>query len=44
MLNSEKIKFSETHQWICLNEGDVASIGISDYAQTSLGDVVNKKH
>ncbi len=40
MLNNEKIKFSETHQWICLNEGDVASIGISDYAQTSLGDVV----
>ena len=40
MLNSEKIKFSETHQWILLNERDVASIGISDYAQNSLGDVV----
>ncbi|MDA0236952.1 MAG: glycine cleavage system protein GcvH [Proteobacteria bacterium] len=40
MLNDEKIKFSETHQWIQLNEEGVASVGISDYAQDSLGDVV----
>ena len=33
------IKFTEDHEWVLL-EGDVATIGISDYAQEQLGDVV----
>jgi len=33
------LKFSQTHEWVRL-EGDHAEIGISEYAQHSLGDVV----
>ncbi|MZR29215.1 glycine cleavage system protein GcvH [Sneathiella litorea] len=32
-------KFTEDHEWVLL-EGEVATIGISDYAQGQLGDVV----
>ncbi len=32
-------RFTEEHEWVLL-EGDTASIGISDYAQEQLGDVV----
>lgn len=32
-------KYAETHEW-CLVQGGVATVGISDYAQTQLGDVV----
>jgi glycine cleavage system H protein len=31
-------KYSETHEWVEL-EGDIASIGISNHAQTLLGDI-----
>jgi glycine cleavage system H protein len=33
------IRYTRDHEWIRL-EGDVATIGISDYAQEQLGDVV----
>ncbi|MEH6402282.1 MAG: glycine cleavage system protein GcvH [Sneathiella sp.] len=33
------LKFTKDHEWIAI-EGDVATIGISDYAQEQLGDVV----
>ena len=33
------VKFTEDHEWISV-DGDVATIGISDYAQGQLGDVV----
>ena len=33
------LKFSQDHEWLRL-EGDTAAIGISDYAQEQLGDVV----
>ena len=42
MANSERpqgLKYAKTHEWVRL-EGDEASIGISDYAQDELGDVV----
>ncbi len=32
-------KYSETHEWVKM-EGDLAVVGISDYAQDALGDVV----
>ena len=35
----ENLRYSKDHEWV-LVEGDVASIGITDYAQSSLGDVV----
>ena len=33
------LKYSKTHEWIKIEEG-VAVIGISDFAQDALGDVV----
>jgi len=33
------LKFTEDHEWILL-EGNVATIGVSNYAQEQLGDVV----
>ena len=33
------LKYTETHEWIRL-DGDVATIGITDHAQSELGDVV----
>lgn len=33
------VKYSEDHEWLRI-EGDVAYIGISDYAQHELGDIV----
>jgi glycine cleavage system H protein len=35
----ENLKYTESHEWIRL-EGNVAFIGITDYAQDSLGDIV----
>ena len=33
------VRYAETHEWVRV-EGDVAVIGISDYAQHALGDIV----
>jgi glycine cleavage system H protein len=33
------LKYSKTHEWIRI-EGDVATIGITDHAQSELGDIV----
>ncbi|MBT6442449.1 MAG: glycine cleavage system protein GcvH [Alphaproteobacteria bacterium] len=33
------LKYSKEHEWLQL-AGDIATIGISDYAQAQLGDVV----
>jgi glycine cleavage system H protein len=35
----EKYKYAKSHEWLLL-EGDTATIGITDYAQNSLGDIV----
>jgi len=34
------MKFSDTHQWVSPHDEEVAYIGISDYAQESLGDII----
>lgn len=36
---SSDLRFSEEHEWV-LVDGDIATIGISDFAQQQLGDVV----
>ena len=33
------LKYSKDHEWVRM-EGDIATVGISDYAQEQLGDVV----
>jgi glycine cleavage system H protein len=35
----DKLKYTKDHEWI-LVEGKVGTIGITDYAQSELGDVV----
>ncbi len=35
----EELKYSKDHEWVKV-DGDVATVGITDYAQDSLGDVV----
>ena len=35
----ENLRYSKDHEWVQV-DGDVATIGITDYAQHSLGDVV----
>lgn len=35
----EDLHYSEEHEWVRI-EGDVAIIGITDYAQEQLGDIV----
>ncbi|MFB7251878.1 glycine cleavage system protein GcvH [Microbacterium sp. NPDC056234] len=39
MTDLTTLKYSEEHEWIAL-EGDVATIGVTDYAADKLGDVV----
>ena len=34
-----ELKYTKTHEWVRL-EGDVAVVGITDFAQDALGDVV----
>jgi len=33
------LKFTEDHEWLRI-EGDIATVGITDYAQDQLGDLV----
>ena len=39
MNHPAELKYSKSHEWVKM-EGDVAVIGISDFAQDALGDVV----
>ncbi len=35
----ENLKYTKDHEWILL-EGDIATVGITDFAQKELGDIV----
>jgi len=35
----EKYKYAKSHEWLNI-DGDTGTIGITDYAQSSLGDIV----
>lgn len=35
----DNLKYADSHEWLLL-EGDIATIGISDHAQSELSDVV----
>ncbi len=39
MAQPENLLFSKEHEWVKL-DGDSATIGITDYAQNALGDIV----
>lgn len=36
----ENLHYSKDHEWVKVEDGGVATIGITDYAQHSMGDVV----
>lgn len=38
-MSEEDLLFTKNHEWILIN-GDKGKVGISDYAQKSLGDIV----
>ncbi|MCK4916521.1 MAG: glycine cleavage system protein H, partial [Candidatus Eisenbacteria sp.] len=38
-MGEKDLLFTETHEWIRV-EGDVATLGLTDYAQGELGDIV----
>ena len=35
----ENLKYTKDHEWISI-QGDIATVGITDYAQRELGDIV----
>ena len=35
----EELRYTEEHEWVKLN-GNVATVGITDFAQSELGDIV----
>ena len=35
----ETLKYTNDHEWVAL-DGDVATVGITDFAQSELGDIV----
>jgi len=37
-MDISKLRFSKDHEWVAL-DGNVATVGISDHAQQSLGDI-----
>lgn len=39
MASKEELKYTAEHEWI-LVEGDIATVGITDYAAEKLGDIV----
>lgn len=39
MNNPQDLRYTREHEWVRL-EGDIATIGITDYAQGELGDIV----
>lgn len=39
MADASGLRFSETHEWV-KKEGDSATVGITQYAQSQLGDVI----
>ena len=39
MILKEELEYSKSHEWIAL-DGDTAVVGLTDYAQSELGDLV----
>ena len=38
-MNPEDLRYTQSHEWVRI-DGDVGTIGITDYAQKELGDIV----
>lgn len=40
MVTPENLRYSKSHEWVEFMEGGAARVGITDYAQSQLGDIV----
>ena len=40
MSDDPEIKYTKSHEWVLMENNDIAIIGITDYAQSQLGNVV----
>ncbi len=40
MNTPENLKYTKEHEWVRVEEGDIAVIGITDFAQSELGEIV----
>lgn len=38
--NPENLKYASTHEWALLEAGQLVRVGITDFAQSELGDIV----
>lgn len=38
--NPENLKYASTHEWAGLEDGQLVRVGITDFAQSELGDIV----
>jgi len=36
----ENLKYTKDHEWICVEKDGIATVGITDFAQGELGDIV----
>ena len=36
----ENLKYADTHEWSCLEADNIVRVGITDFAQSELGDIV----
>ncbi|MYW89785.1 glycine cleavage system protein GcvH [Amycolatopsis rubida] len=40
MTTPEELRYTEEHEWVAAREGSLVRVGITEYAQDQLGDVV----
>lgn len=36
----ESLKYTQEHEWVKIEDGNIAIVGITEYAQSELGDIV----
>ena len=36
----EDLRYTRTHEWIRVEDGNIGTVGITDYAQEELGDII----
>jgi len=39
-MNPKEYKYTQEHEWICPEPGDKGKMGLTEYAQSQLGDIV----
>lgn len=40
MTHPKDLKYTKEHEWIRINDDETATIGVTDFAQSELGDIV----